>query len=177
MIERKRGERRLADRLARKKSDLIKGWVVELQIFGKGAEDFYARAVEKWRESPTFNTRVTRRGTMWRVFVSPDESEIGQIWIWVNYGTGQWGATGGYYPIEPIGEGYPLRFQRGYNARTGPGGQFDVGNGRKFGPWVEKFRVDHPGIEERRFDKRYIDENTRDFMAALRAVIARVNRK
>ena len=146
---------------------------VEMKAFGVDWSKFYLEVVDDWANKPQFTERVTLQANVLKLYVTPVDNEEGQAFIWVNNGTGKGGVVGVPYPIKPRKPGGKLRFQTGYSARTGTGGQYGVGSGRASGDIVYSDGVMHPGIEPRRFDVRFADENRKEFARRMNVAIRR----
>lgn len=73
-------------------------------------------------------------------------------YVWVDKGTGTYGRRGAPYPITA--RNVPmLRYQAHYIPRSKPG-QLMSGMKAKYGNWVNRFQVMHPGIEPRLFSEK-----------------------
>ncbi len=83
-------------------------------------------------------------------------------YVWVDMGTGGFVPGGAPYSITakfaPM-----LRYQATYIPRSKPG-QLTSGFAAKYGPWISKFTVMHPGIEPREFSKQ-VAERADEFLA------------
>lgn len=73
------------------------------------------------------------------------------IYRWVDRGTKPY-LIPKFGPAPP---GRPLRFRTGYEARTLPIAKYRQGRGIATGPWVSKYRVQHPGIRARKFTETF----------------------
>ena len=105
----------------------------------KRALELFRRTVRTWRRKPTFRVDAQVRPTLVRIEGGTNDP----IYGYVDLGTRP-------HIIEPKGEGYPLRFQSAYQAKTIPG----VLASRPGGPsgrMVHAYRVRHPGNRPRRF--------------------------
>lgn len=94
-------------------------------------------------------------------------------YAWLNYGTGAQGnKSAAGYIITPINARF-LRFQAGYAPLTQPGQLQSTGVGGPFGETVFTKRVEHHGIEARRWSdiimKRHRNRFGREFHRIFRA--------
>lgn len=118
-------------------------WFAEMRSTGERWKAYYKRVTAQWAGQPEFDVKVTFNGRKYSVTITP-KGEFADRWIWVDEGTDP-------HIIRPKRPGYPLRFKSGYNARTEPIAQANVGNGKSFGGTVSKYFVSHPGNEAREF--------------------------
>jgi len=113
---------------------------------GREALRRYRRTVISWSRKPHFEDVYETTPDSATVLVGTDDP----IYGYVDRGTRP-------HIIEPIGEGYPLRFQSGYRAKTMPG-FLGSGQGGPEGPTVRAMRVRHPGTKPRRFTEMIFSE-------------------
>lgn len=135
------------------------------------AQSYHSNVTSQWKNKPD-----------WRVMFLHDETVIigrlvsadsrSKIWRYVDEGTGTHGPRRRPYFIFPR-YAPMLRFQTGYSARTQPIARFNVGTGKKFGPFVSKPFVLHPGIKPREFTKTYADKVRPQFRVMVIQTIAK----
>ena len=115
-----------------------------------------------WSHKPSISAQVIFHGGRdVELQVTIDD----QIYAWVSEGTRA-------HIIRPKGQGYPLRFQSGYKAKTMPGSLTPSGGG-KFGPDVRAFEVHHPGTQPRKFVQVATDRIEKEIPRILQAEIER----
>lgn len=115
-----------------------------------------------WSHRPSISAEVIfHGGSDVELRVTIDD----QIYAWVSQGTRP-------HVIRPKGQGYPLRFQAGYKAKTIPGSLTPSGGG-PFGPQVAAFEVHHPGTQPRRFVETATDKVQPEIGKILKAEIER----
>jgi len=113
-----------------------------------GADEFIEALEEitaNWEHKPTFTKTFTRNG----VKVDVEDNEAGDIFKWVNFGTGE-KAGGSRYEIKPKKPGGVLSFTLGYTPKTTRSSY--GGSGTASGPQAFAKKVVHKGIEPRRLD-------------------------
>lgn len=111
---------------------------------------FY-RTVENWENKPSFYIDKTPVGFGLNDYnVSMVESENSKKWHWIDKGTE-------LHVIEPIGEGYSLRFQTGYSPKTTPRKLTSSGSGERSGGFVKRDQVKQK-IEPRNFTEKIKDK-------------------
>lgn len=129
-------------------------------------------AVLSWQKKPLFDVKPRKESDrIVREIVVRD----GEIWSYVNYGTGMYGPSGQPYIIEPV-KAKALSFQSGYNAKTLPVARGNVGSGQRSGDTVLRKAVLHPGIEPRDFAAYFALESEETMPARIRDSIRRVLR-
>lgn len=133
--------------------------------------------IESWNGQPEFKVRVEVGNKKWYIAVSYDSTEgIGEIYRWVDEGTGEAAGHGGKYPIVPMNADV-LKFEIPNNPKTVP----DVGGFGVFGIVLESGIVElgevfagkvmHPGIRPRNFTKSLKDDlKQRDRPGGFRSV-------
>lgn len=135
---------------------------------------YFQQVTASWKSEnkPRFTIRVKRGQdfVQWQVVATSN----GDIWEWINRGTGLHGPKRAAYRIRPKGN-YPLRFRSGYSPKTMPIARYDVGSGKATGDYVTTYEVTHPGIKPREFDseatKNIQPKLTRDVNNAIRRAI------
>lgn len=143
--------------------------------FGLGQElqQYKTDVVRTWKNKPRFVTVIDITDNRITVLVDT-KGDAKDIWRYVDEGTGKAaGNRSDDYPIRPKAPGYPLRFQRGYNARTQPVAAYDVGDGSRSGDWVATYEVRHPGITPREFTKQARRNLQRTFRREIENAIRR----
>ena len=144
-------------------------WFAEMRRTGERWGAYYKRVTEQWAGKPQFDIKVTFNGRKYSLTIVP-KGEFADRWIWVDEGTDP-------HIIRPKKPGYPLRFKSGYNAKTAPIAQANVGDGRSFGSTVSKYFVSHPGNEPREFSSAAARQIEPGFLDGLdNAVIRGINR-
>lgn len=114
----------------------------------------YRQVTARWSHKPKFaRIRVSGKHII-SVTIEPDGKHA-QIFKWVDQGT-----KGPYFipKFGPTLPGQRLHFRTGYNARTAPGGKYNVGSGQATGGWVSAERVIHPGIKPREFTQNIAED-------------------
>lgn len=131
-----------------------------LLIAGMDLSDKFRGAVSNWKNKPSFRAKLYAEISFYQVTVTPS-GKGEKIFKYVDLGTGLWGKHHRKYPIPKIiVPGKYLRFQTGYVAKTAPIARGNVGNGARFGNWVTKAQVMHPGIEPREFSRQFLEDLT-----------------
>ena len=108
----------------------------------KGFRGDFRAATDTWEHKPEFKVfgPHLRDGDL-VIEVLP--TSYGDIWNYVDQGTDP-------HTIVPRKQGYPLRFQSGYTAKTQRFTMYSRSGG-KSGPVVAAWGVEHPGIKPRHF--------------------------
>lgn len=146
----------------------------ELRAILEDMRSNHQRVVSDWRNKPKFRLTMLRNNK--RIIGVLAATQHGNIFKWLDQGTGQYGPKQRPYFIFP--KRVPqLKFQTGYLPKTKPIARYNAGPGRAVGPWVSVDFVLHPGIKAREFTKDYWEKNVRPVMA-IRIVraIQRANR-
>jgi hypothetical protein len=108
----------------------------------------YRKTTSTWSHSVSFDALAdVREDGSFDVMVGTDDT----IYGYVDQGTRA-------HTIVPKGPGYPLRFQRGYRAKTVAGVIGSKGGG-KFGAETRAWSVRHPGTKARRFTQMIFDKH------------------
>lgn len=129
-------------------------------------------SVLNWQKKPLFDVRPRKaQDRIARQIIVRN----GEIWAYVNYGTGTYGPTGQPYLILPV-KAKALRFQTGYNAKTLPVARGNVGSGQSSGDTVTRKGVLHPGIEPRSFAEYFALESAESLPDRIRESIRRMTR-
>lgn len=117
-------------------------------------QGYHQRVVSGWRNKPVFAFMIVKgRNRLTGQFRA---GKHGQLWKWVDEGTGQYGPKKRPYFIYP--RNVPkLKFRTGYLPRTKPIARMNAGPGQAIGPWVATDFVLHPGIKGREFTQTYIE--------------------
>lgn len=127
-------------------------------------------ATQTWRTQVGFKLKVTARtGNTRYSIVAMGTPKALQVFEWVDGGTRP-------HRIPALGNltAKTLRFATGYNARTSPVANANVGNGRASGPVVMRKAVQHPGIEAREFLEFAQLEIEEDVQTYIRQAISRL---
>lgn len=121
--------------------------------------------VRDWVHRPNFrdSTYVSKRQVL--SIVTP-VGRNAKLYQWVDQGTKP-------HLIRPKARGGRLMFRLGYNARTAPVAQFNVGTGRAVGGWRRARLIRHPGTKARQFSKTF----NRDILPDLRRGITNAIRR
>lgn len=144
-----------------------------LLIAGTDIADDFRGAVSNWTNKPSFRPKLSYDRTFYQVTVFPS-GKGEKIFKYVDLGTGLWGKHHRKYPIPKIiVPGKYLRFQTGYSAKTAPIARGNVGNGARFGNWVTKVQVMHPGIEPREFSRQFLEDLTPSLKERLDSALKR----
>jgi hypothetical protein len=118
-----------------------------VQDVGRDMRKNFERPVSTWNHRPSFRMMNITGGSRIGVEVFTEND----IFAWVSQGTN--GPGGSWYPIRPRGNNY-LHYQAYYRRKTAPG-TLASSSGGKYGGWLVRSRVRHPGIRSpRRFDEQ-----------------------
>lgn len=131
--------------------------------------------VRDWKHRPAFMLIMTTEKDYLAVEVVPT-GPYRHIFAYIDKGTGRYGKRGKAYEIKPKKKDGFLKFQTGYSAFTKPIAQYNVGTGKKFGPWVSVKSVIHPGIKPRHFLKTQGEQLQPPFPSRINAAILRAIR-
>lgn len=129
----------------------------EMQATAREMADWLTVAVRGWKKKPRFAPRVEVRPDRLRAFVDT-AGTMKKIFVYIDKGTGKYGPKKRAYEIKPKKPGTLLKFQKGYSPKTAPVARINVGTGKKFGSWVAKVKVIHPGIKPRKFTETVSQE-------------------
>lgn len=129
----------------------------ELEAAIIDGKTYHQNAVRTWVNKPKWVVRSERTSSELRATLEVT-GDSRQIWLWVDEGTGQYGASGSPYWIFPRRPGGRLFFQAGYDPKTRAVAKANVGSGTSSGDWVSSEGVLHPGIKAREFSKTYRDK-------------------
>lgn len=129
-------------------------------------------AVLSWQKKPLFEVRPRKESDR---IIRQLVVKNGEIWAYVNYGTGTYGPTGQPYLILPV-KAKALSFQTGYNAKTLPVARGNVGSGQRSGDTITRKGVLHPGIEPRSFAEYFALESAESLPDRIRDSIRRALR-
>lgn len=120
---------------------------------GPDMKRMFEGTVNEWKNKPQFPMRVTNNSQKLSVMV---------------YAFGYWAkqyalVTRGSpkHPIPKTGTTW-MRYQKNYRAATKPGSLMSR-RGYKYGPWVSRFAVIHPGFDPRDFDVQIAEEENKVF--------------
>jgi hypothetical protein len=117
-----------------------------VQDVGRDMRKNFERPVSTWNHRPSFRMMNITGGSRIGVEVFTEND----IFSWVSQGTN--GPGGSWYPIRPRGNNL-LHYQAYYRRKTVPG-SLASSSGGKYGSWLVRSRVRHPGIRSpRRFDE------------------------
>lgn len=145
----------------------------ELERYGDQVIDELKEGTSDWSNKPSFTKRVFVRSDLVSVEVvtsNPNKKE-NKIFKYVDQGT-----DGPYY-IFPKKRGGRLKFQTGYDPKTQSPGKFKQGTGLKFGSWVTREFVIHPGIEGRNFIRTIMRKITPDLRRRIENAFRRALRR
>lgn len=156
------------------------------RTFCKEAIKRLEKDIKGWEHQPVFRYKVAAGTKLWYVNISYDsESEAGQIYKWVDEGTGENAGKGPKYPIVPKNAKalqfiYPTRVKTTPGVAGIPGIVMAGGSGKK--ELITTKKVMHPGIKPRHFVKSLRDElNNRNkpggFKSTVDAAVKRGLRK
>ena len=114
---------------------------------GRQMKRDFESPVSTWNNRPSFRMHDINAGTNVGVEVYTEHD----IFAWVSQGTN--GPGGSWYPIRPR-NARRLHYQSSYRAKTTPS-SLTASSGGKYGQWITRNRVKHPGIQNpRRFDEQ-----------------------
>lgn len=142
----------------------VRNAIAHMQL-GKTAPDvkrLFAKTVRGWHNKPDWlqHQEITANRIAIQVWAGGRNADQYQL---VNFGSPA-------HPIRPINPGGFLRFQRGYHASTRPR-VLSSRAYRRYGPFVSRRSVAHPGFEERAFDEtikeEYYDTFVQDMQNAI----------
>jgi len=129
--------------------------------FGEEVAAALSRGTRKWHNKPAFINEVKVSKKLIKVTVKPVKNKAGQIFLFVEKGTGKYGPKKRPYQIPKVPKPETtLRFQTKYSALTKPVGIFGAGSGKKSGPWRSAKVVMHPGIKPRFFTQAFFKQTT-----------------
>lgn len=148
---------------------LRQGFLVAIDNNTKILQTYYVLAVANWKGKPVFKreTEVTRDLMIGRIKIEGSE-ENALHWLWTDEGTKPHTITAKRVPR--------LKFQVGFNPKTRAVAQSSVGDGSKFGAWVNPITVDHPGTEARNFTKTWAKKQRPLILLALRAQVRKISK-
>jgi len=109
--------------------------------------------VADWDHKPKIFARKNYAVMRMSLWVHPGGSNE-RFWLWTSKGTKA--------HLITAKNAARLRFRDNYQARTLPGGLYNVGSGRSTGAWRAPVTVNHPGTAPRDFEK-YIAEEMQEF--------------
>lgn len=92
----------------------------------------FRRTSENWETKPNYKSEEIDVGFGIKEFKI---YTIDKRWFWINYGTDK-------HEIKPKGQGYPLKFQKGYDPKTVPNKIQSVGSGNRYGDVVKTYSVE-----------------------------------
>ena len=140
----------------------------EMRVQGQEDKKLYRAWTDSWASKPRYKVKIKkdiRRGLITGIVTPTADEGLLRIMMWLNEGTGSY--TGrGYYPIRPIGEGYPLRYQKTYTPSTQPGIIYSRKSSYS-GPMVTRNEVWHPGIKPRNIIAFIIERRAAAYMNAM----------
>ena len=145
----------------------------ELEAYGDQVISEIGSGTSDWSNKPSLKTQTQLSSNVVRVEVVPDNprKKANRIFKYVDEG------TRGPYFIFPKKAGGRLKFQTGYDAKTRSPAKFKQGTGLKFGGWVTKQFVIHPGIEGRNFIKTITSKITPDLRRRIENAFRRALRR
>lgn len=123
--------------------------------------------VSNWKSDVSFGGKVFIQPDAIFVNVFPKGADK-KIWDYVDQGT----------PPHTI-TGSPLIFRSGYQPKTlaNPPRVALSGGGKATGPWVKKYKVNHPGVTARNFTPTISKDYVPFFQSRIEAAFKRVERK
>lgn len=136
----------------------------ELRATGQELRTDHEKVVRDWTHKPTFRAEVQNTPAFKTVRILP-KGKYANIWVYVDQGTKP-------HKIRARNKPY-LAFQTGYSARTAPIAKYNKGTGQRFGAWVQKKEVNHPGTKARKFSKTFLDELTPPLHIRIQAAVKR----
>lgn len=136
----------------------------ELEDTGEEWKQHNEDVVRPWTHRPKFRAYRTLTSTRKVIEIRPQGAHA-KLWVWVDRGTKPHTITAVNVPN--------LKFQTGHSARTAPVAKAHVGTGRRFGSWVSKKTVRHPGTKARQFDVTFFKELAPPFEDRIQAAIQR----
>lgn len=148
---------------------------LELRATAGELNNSVLNVVRDWKNRPSFMIIMTVQTDYLCVELIPS-GPYRHIFTYIDKGTGRYGSKGKAYEIKPKKKEGFLKFQTGYSAFTKPIAQYNVGTGKKFGPWVSVKSVIHPGIKPRYFLKTQGEKLTPPFPTRINAAILRAIR-
>ncbi len=165
----------------RPRSPKVQHEIVRAEVraaYKKFCEDAVKRLkkdIASWEHQPTFRYKYAAGEKLWYVNVSYDsDSEAGQIYNWVDEGTGENAGKGGKYPIVPR-NAKSLQFLLPNRPKSTPGVSgipgIVVSSGTMQRELIYAKKVMHPGIRPRNFVKSLRDDlNQREKVGGFRSV-------
>jgi hypothetical protein len=127
--------------------------VAAIEALDDTAEDLkssFQDITERWEHRVRFDVDWNESKSYYETTIRP-AGENKKIFGYVDKGTKP-------HMINAHNPAYPLKFQTGYDARTKPIGQYNVGTGQAYGAWVTALAVYHPGTDARDFSQDLIDK-------------------
>lgn len=146
-------------------SDAIRRSLGDMQRTKTGPEikALFRQTTEGWRHKPTWNQHFVQNWQKVSVTVQTGEGESANIYALVNAGSPP-------HAIYPKMAGGWLRFREGYTAGTTPRSLTSRAY-KRWGRYVSRRSVNHPGFEAREFDKtiaeQYADTFADDMQEAI----------
>lgn len=150
--------------IAKQKKAIAKEIEQELRDTGMELKTSHDKVVREWTHRPSFKATYSTHAAIQSVKISP-QGRHKDLWTWVDKGTKPHVIRAKNAPF--------LKFQTGYSARTAPIAKSAQGTGQRFGSWVQKTEVQHPGTEARDFSKTFMKELTPSFGDRIQAAIKR----
>lgn len=150
--------------IARQKKEIAKEIEFELRATGQELKTGHDKVVREWTHRPTFKAQYSTHAAIQSVKITP-QGQHKAIWFYVDLGTKPHVIRAKNAPF--------LKFQTGYSARTAAVAKSAQGTGQRFGSWVQKTEVQHPGTEAREFSKTFMDELSPSFEDRINAAVKR----
>lgn len=153
--------------IARQKKEIAKEIESELRNTGMELKTSHDKVVREWTHRPTFKATYSTHAAIQSVKITP-QGKNKAIWFYVDLGTKP-------HVIRAVNAPF-LKFQTGYSARTAvsaEGAKSAQGTGERFGNWVQKTEVQHPGTEARNFTQSFMDELSPSFGDRINAAVKR----
>lgn len=166
--------------LVRTDSTLRRELQDEMRDTGKDMQREFKKVVSDWRTKPRFTIKSTFSDRDMTVTVEPEgNSKVGNIWRWIDKGTGKYGSKHAPYLIRPKPSNASglLKFRTNYSPRTVPIAKFGQGSGSASGEWRSAKVIIHPGIKAREFTKKISDDLNPSFKQRIDNSIRRAIRR
>lgn len=157
-------KRSFLDILARQQKYATEAAIDETDATALDGLTYHRKVVREWTHKPGFRQQKYKSPNVYSIKIVPT-GRYATIWTFVDKGTKPHDI-----PLTVV-PGKLLKFQSGYSPRTAAVAKYAQGTGQKFGPWVSKQVVHHPGTEARKFTQTWIDELEPPFPDRIQAAI------
>lgn len=131
---------------------------------GPEIKALFRQTTEGWRHKPTWNQHFVQNSQKVSVTVQTGTSESAETYALVNAGARP-------HAIYPRVAGGWLRFRQGYTAGTAPRSLVSRAY-KRWGRYVARQSVNHPGFEAREFDKAIVEQYTDTFEEDMQRAIS-----